>query len=117
MDAHLAMRVTRRRHHGAKRSRALLVPVLAGMLAASPAVAAEQYCLTRDVIVERLGAEYAEQAIALGLAGNGTIVEVFSTDSGSTWTIVVSSPGGRSCVVAAGETWISTDKLALDPES
>ena len=43
--------------------------------------------------------------MSYGLASNGKLVEVFSSDDGSTWTIVLTAPGGVSCIIAAGKYW------------
>ena len=44
-------------------------------------------------------------AVALGLASNGGIVEVLTSDEGGTLTIIITMPNGVSCMVAAGEYW------------
>ena len=46
-----------------------------------------------------------EEPIALGLANEGSVIEVLTSDGGSTWTIMISRPNGSSCLVAAGEGW------------
>jgi len=33
------------------------------------------------------------------------LVEVLTSDNGSTWTIIVSQPNGTNCLVAAGREW------------
>ena len=40
----------------------------------------------------------------MGLAADGSVVEVLAATSGS-WTILVTKPTGVSCVVASGEAW------------
>ena len=54
---------------------------------------------------EAVSERYKEAPVALGLASNGDLLEVFSSDNGSTWTIIVTSPNGTSCLVAAGQDW------------
>ena len=68
-------------------------------------------CNTRDVIVGLLSEKYSELPVAVGLANNGGLVEVLSSSDGSTWSIIITSPKGMSCLVAAGEAWQS-----LSPE-
>ena len=41
---------------------------------------------------------------SLGLAGNGTVVEVLSSENGS-WTIFMTSANGISRLMATGEHW------------
>ena len=73
---------------------------------------AQQACGPRDKIVTRLNTVYQETRHAAGIAANGNLVEVFVAESG-TWTIMISRPGGRSCVVATGHHW-QRDKRPAD---
>ena len=41
----------------------------------------------------------------MGLESNGRLFEIFAADDGATWTMVVTTPDGASCVVAAGIEW------------
>lgn len=63
-------------------------------------------CGKRQVIVDELDRGYGEKPVAIGLSGDGLVIEIFASDSG-TFTILVTRPGGPSCVVAAGEGWES----------
>lgn len=83
---------------------------------AAPATAA-RLCLPHGDIAELLNTRYAEARIAIGVAEGGGLLEVFSTVDGTTWTIVVTSPQGISCVVSAGESWHSQKNLALGPQA
>tara|TARA_Y100000588_G_C13975802_1_gene804980 strand:+ start:257 stop:565 length:309 start_codon:yes stop_codon:yes gene_type:complete len=79
-------------------------------LFAGPAQA-QMICGPRSDIVEKLTTQYEEHQAAMGLASNGTLFEVFSSKAGS-WTIMVSEPGGKTCLVATGEGWQKIDKAA-----
>jgi hypothetical protein len=70
----------------------------------SPALAQLQ-CNTRDSVLSLLANKYKEAPIAAGVTNTGKLVEVLSTGDGNTWTIIVTKPGGLSCLVAAGEGW------------
>lgn len=65
----------------------------------------EPYGLSRDEVVAGLGDEYKEVPVAGGIATNGSILEVFASPDGGSWTIIVTRPDGRSSVVAEGEGW------------
>jgi hypothetical protein len=78
--------------------------LLLGAALAIPAYAGPS-CGPRKEIVADLGQQFREAPIALGLSSDGTVVEVLTTENGSTWTIMVSRPDGVSCLVAAGESW------------
>ena len=43
--------------------------------------------------------------MAIGLLGNGWLVEVFASEDGRSWTILVSRPSGISCVMGSGQDW------------
>jgi len=75
-------------------------------------------CGSRATMAATLERNYKEVPVSVGLANDGNMVEVYSSSSGS-WTIVITSPSGRSCLVAAGEAWQPLlEKLTInDPES
>jgi len=60
-------------------------------------------CAARDAIVAKL-AVYKEEAEAIGLNKDGTLLEVFVSPEG-TWTVLYSSPQGQSCIAAIGDAW------------
>lgn len=66
---------------------------------------AQMACAARSELITRLGGQYSEAPVAMGLANNGGVLEVFSSPEGSTWTILVTDTNGISCLVAAGEYW------------
>ena len=66
---------------------------------------AQSACLPHGKLVDMLDGRYSEQRIAVGLESNGRLFEIFATDDGSTWTMVVTTPNGAACVVAAGLEW------------
>lgn len=89
----------------------VLLASIAGV--ASPAVA-QSVCATRDVLVTSLRQDYSEAPAAVGMSDNGAVLEVLSAKDGSTWTILMTTPDGVSCVVATGEAWepLPTDQIA-----
>ena len=93
-------------------------PVLFAMgaaLIAGPADAQAPHCVPRDTAVEQLTQHHGEQVTARGLTANGQMMlELFATDSGS-WTLVTTDVGGRSCVVASGESWMPVPRIEGDP--
>ncbi len=82
---------------------------------ASPAVLAEPSCTERAAALRHLAKKYQEAPVAVGLAYGGGLVEVLATGDGSTWTIIVTTPQGMSCLVAAGEGWRNIPFVMLDP--
>jgi hypothetical protein len=74
-------------------------------------------CDTRDNILQKLSKKYKESPVAIGVTNNGRLVEVLTTENGSTWSIIISSPNGLSCLVAAGENWREVERTPDGPEA
>ncbi len=85
-------------------------------LVASTAMAQPQ-CNERENVLELLAKKYQETPIAAGVTNTGGLVEVLTDTKGGTWTIIVTTPQGMSCLVAAGEGWRNMEQIALDPEA
>ncbi len=62
-------------------------------------------CNQRNDVLGHLAQKYQELPIAVGVTNRGGLVEVLSTGDGKTWTIIISSPDGEACMVAAGKGW------------
>jgi hypothetical protein len=86
----------------------------AALAAPTPAVAAPANCGPRAELLKKLAKQYREAPVAVGLANNGALVEVLTSDSGATWTILISDPNGLSCLIAAGEEWQALKRVATD---
>ena len=104
----------RRRDTTAVLAAAALTTVVA--ISAPAAVQAQPLCDARDKFLQVLGQQHGEMPVAMGLASNGGVLEVFASGGGS-WTILVTMPNGTSCVVAAGEAWEKVEHLAMGPEA
>lgn len=63
------------------------------------------YCDRRDIITARLESRYEEFQAAAGLATTGALVELWATQDGATWTLLVTTVNGITCVIAAGFHW------------
>ncbi len=83
---------------------ALTVAAFLTGFAVTPSVA-QSTCAPRTDLARLLSQQHSETPVALGLASNGNLMEVFASNLGETWTLVMSMPNGLSCVVAAGEGW------------
>jgi hypothetical protein len=86
--------------------------------AASPATTASGLpsCGSRPEILKQLSDRFKEAPVALGLAKNGSVIEVLTSDDGETWTIMVSQPNGSSCLVAVGEGWEELKRVGAKGE-
>jgi len=70
----------------------------------SPAQAQQTpLCDERAEIVAVLTDEYGEVPVAMGIANNRGVIEIFTSDE--SWTIMLTMPNGTTCLVAAGGVW------------
>ena len=75
------------------------------MLFAAPAQAQGTNCGPRDTVIARLSSGYGETRRGIGLGGTDRVVEVFASPETGTWTVTVTLPDGRTCLVASGQAW------------
>ena len=61
-------------------------------------------CGERSELLAQLKEKFAEKPSGVGITGNGTVVELTTSTTGS-WTLLLSFADGRSCLMAAGENW------------
>jgi hypothetical protein len=80
----------------------------------SPTIAAAQLaCAPRDQIVSQLSQRFKETPEANGITVDGLLLEVFVSEAQS-WTILLTSPKGISCIASAGESW---ERQSRKPEA
>ncbi len=89
----------------------MIRPLLAALLLSACAAEAAPTCDKRPVVMRQLEDKYDEKPVAIGIANNGSMVEVLTTSDGRTWTIVITLPNGTTCLVAAGEDWETFPQL------
>ena len=86
--------------------------VAAGVALAAPVAGGQPIlCGERAAMLERLKEKYDEKRTAFGLSSDGHLVEVFAAPSG-TWTMLVTYPGGPTCLVTSGVGWQQIDHPA-----
>lgn len=86
-------------------------------LASTAMAQAQPQCNERDNVLELLAKKYKETPIAAGVTNTGGLVEVLTDHKSGTWTIIVTTPQGMSCLVAAGEGWRNMKQISLEPEA
>lgn len=85
-------------------SQALVLAVVAlsgGVAAAEPTM----QCGNRTKIVEKLQNDYNERSLGVGLTAQLQVVELKVAPGGETWTLLVTLPNGKTCLVAFGTDW------------
>jgi hypothetical protein len=78
---------------------------------AAPLEAQVALCGKRNAIVESLKSKYKEDRQAIGIVGANGVVELYISEAG-TWTMLVTSQDGRTCIMAAGHSWDGKPTLA-----
>lgn len=83
-----------------------LILLVLGFLALEPSVASAQQppCGQRTTIVEWLEKQFDEKRAGIGISLEGRLVEIFTSGSGS-WTVLMTFPGGPTCLILSGENW------------
>jgi len=95
----------------------LILALLAfGSLKPNPAAAqaAPHLCTERDALLSKLENKYGEVPVAIGVA-DGRLVELLTAKDGITWTIILTSPKGVSCLIASGDGWRPLAPVSTGP--
>jgi hypothetical protein len=79
----------------------------------SSIVAAQMLCVERVDMLDRLASEYGEELIEVKMMEEYGLLEVLKSPTRGTWTLLLTKPGGISCVLATGKG-LDTDEE--DPE-
>lgn len=66
---------------------------------------AQPVCADRAELLAQLAQRFNETPVGVGVTAQGSVVELFVSPAGGTWTIVVTLPSNTSCLVGAGESW------------
>ena len=91
------------------RSSLLAIVAALVMLGATP-TSAQTVCGDRSEMVEFLARNYQESRIGVGVNARGAVIEVFASNTG-TWSILVTVPGGPTCVISEGDGWVVTPSV------
>jgi hypothetical protein len=73
-----------------------------GVILATQIAHANPQCDARDRVVALLSDRYGETRRSIGVAGDNAVMELFAADDTGTWTITVTMPDGRMCLMASG---------------
>ena len=78
---------------------------------------AQAPCDQRAKIVNILLQQFDETQVGSGLTPNGQMLELFASAARGSWTILLSLPTGKSCLIATGEDWQVPSDRARTPGS
>jgi hypothetical protein len=96
------------------RSFAMLSILGCSLLLGPSEASAQASCGPRDQIVKVLADQYKEDPVGIGLAQPGQVLEVFASRAG-TWSMVMTMPDGKACLIAAGDNWEMVTKIKGSP--
>lgn len=84
----------------------LAMSLFACALAGLPSSAWAQglQCGPRESVLDALSESYQERLVSRGVTSGGALLEVLAGPSGS-WSILLTVPGGQTCLVSSGEGW------------
>lgn len=66
---------------------------------------AARNCADRDKVLERLNTAFGETRQSVGLGTNNSMMEIFASEETGTWTITVTLPTGKTCLIASGQAF------------
>ena len=79
------------------------VAALVTVFSLSAAAQQQAACAKQTDVLKHVSAKYTEAPVAFGLANNVGVLEVLSSKTGTSWTIIIRMQNGPNCMVAAGE--------------
>lgn len=97
--------------------RILLAAVMVLIASSAYAQRVGQVCGPREQMASGLQKQYGEIVSSIGIDRGGRLVEVYVNPSTRTWSLVITTPGGPSCLVSAGEAWDRLDPKAPETDS
>ncbi len=80
-------------------------------ITSTPKRAKQHRCGPREKVVQQLSKRFSEHRKARGLVSAQVLMELFASKRG-TWTVILSTAQGVSCILAAGGFWQPTLELA-----
>ena len=91
---------------------ALSVGIVGIIFANNAVYATPANCTARAVMVEKLNERFGESRQSVGLTPGGQAIEMFAHPETGTWTILLISPNGTSCMMASGHAYEALNEAA-----
>lgn len=85
--------------------RLALIGLAIGILNWSSPSSAQMVCQDRKSVETTLKNNFGEKRTAFGITNNGSLLVLYVSKDGKTWTIVRILPGGVACLMGAGTDW------------
>ena len=78
---------------------------LVAMLAAADIAHGAPQCDSREAVTALLVDRYGETRRAIGIAGQSAVMELYAAEATGTWSITLTLPDGRMCLMASGANY------------
>jgi len=85
----------------------LTLSALSVLTMCSPVAAHQNPCGDTKEIISKLYSNYGEQRVAEGFGRSDGIMGLYASEDTGTWTILVTHPSGKSCLLASGKMFQS----------
>lgn len=72
-------------------------------------------CLPGGALTDRLQTHRNETPTGAGITNGNAVVQLFTSNDGATWTLVLHTADGRACLIASGVEWERWTK-PVDPK-
>lgn len=70
-----------------------------------PVAARQPPCGAHEEIIRTLAERWGESPAGMGIVTNGFVIEFVTNSETGSFTVIMTRPGGATCVVLAGENW------------
>lgn len=72
-------------------------------------------CSDRDSVISKLEARFGEAQSGTGIVSENRVLELWQSPETGSWTILMTTADGTTCIVAAGSEWAPRELKAGDP--
>lgn len=91
--------------------KAFSAAIIVGLAATAVPSHARSVCAERDHLTMGLADKFGESRIAGGLQSETKMVEVFMSEKTGSFTILLTTPDGQSCIVSSGKSWTTFEPI------
>jgi hypothetical protein len=100
--------------------RRIRIPIVALLvlspLSKSDAALAQMLCGSRAEVLAQFARVFGEVPSAFGLTDQRSLLDVLVSPTGS-WTMILTAPGGPTCVISTGQGWQTRPVAAEGPDA
>lgn len=83
--------------------RSISIAIGAAFLSMAPPAAASGPCAERERTLAYLADTFGEAPVVTATTESGATIEIVASRDGATWTLLVTVPGGLTCMVSSGQ--------------